>query len=453
MEIKIKKKYLFINLFIICSLVFLYFSEFTKLIIANRGVLIILSFIINTIICFLGVIKDKYKYSLNKSFWLFSLIFFCLAPVIQYITDSAIWRVKIAPEYYLKTNILLLLCFAVYSFFYKAGNKKNPKEKNDVLISKKDQFILDIVYLALSIISVLLLSHLVGFSNLFFRKDNSILSIEDSLLNHLINYTLRVTPVYCFALNYKRNKKINVLLLIELICIIVCNFPTSVTRFWMGSIYFGLFCYIIKNNKYNRWFDLVVVSTFFLLFPILFSFKSVSSNTTALSLAVDVANSFSSVDYDAYSILARTIMYVESNGILFGKQIIGTLLFFIPRSIWASKPQATGILIVSSQGQNWYTNVSCPFFAEGLINFGLLGAVGFTALLAHLLGRFDRKHWNDGTELFDYFYPFLTGFMFFLLRGAIHHAVVYMFIFFIPYIFILIIKFFARGGSKWKKLQ
>ena len=80
---------------------------------------------------------------------------------------------------------------------------------------------------------------------------------------------------------------------------------------------------------------------------------------------------FNNVDFDAYSLFARTIEYVQQASITFGKQLLGTIFFIIPRALWQGKPEHSGVIVSAAQGQE-FTNLSCPIMAEGYINFGFL---------------------------------------------------------------------------------
>lgn len=69
--------------------------------------------------------------------------------------------------------------------------------------------------------------------------------------------------------------------------------------------------------------------------------------------------------------MAKAVEYIAENGTTNGRQLLGCFLFFIPRTIWKTKPIGSGALVAEIIGQE-HTNISMPFIGEGLINFGFL---------------------------------------------------------------------------------
>ena len=68
--------------------------------------------------------------------------------------------------------------------------------------------------------------------------------------------------------------------------------------------------------------------------------------------------------------------------ITWGYQLLGALFFFVPRAIWATKPIGSGAMLASHQPRA-FTNIAMPYWGEGYMNFGILGVVIFTIILAY----------------------------------------------------------------------
>ena len=132
---------------------------------------------------------------------------------------------------------------------------------------------------------------------------------------------------------------------------------------------------------------------------------------------------FCAVDYDAYSMVARTLQYVGSFGATGGYQLLGALLFFVPRSVWPSKPEGSGNFVGAAQGQT-VLNISSPLPAEGIVNFGILGLILFAVVTALICRGVDR--WflesNSAARLF---YPFACLLLFFMMRGDLLSSFAY----------------------------
>lgn len=112
------------------------------------------------------------------------------------------------------------------------------------------------------------------------------------------------------------------------------------------------------------------------LFPFLNLFR-VSSGSAATGTGLA---SMTSGDFDAFAQIINTVDYVNSEGGTAGKQLLGSLLFFVPRSVWADKPTDTGILLADYQHYG-FTNLSAPLWSEMYIDGGIqLVAMGFFLL-------------------------------------------------------------------------
>ena len=95
-----------------------------------------------------------------------------------------------------------------------------------------------------------------------------------------------------------------------------------------------------------------------------------------------------------------------------------------------------------------FKNISCPFVAEGLLNFGIIGIVLFLGLLSYFTNKIDYKFWygiyEKKNNRFRLIYPFVMGLYIYVLRGALHVTAIYTFIFLSPLIFIKIINRIRR---------
>lgn len=440
------------NIIYVILIIFLFLNIFSVINYINASIepLVILTFILIMLISIFEIIKDKLPYSLNKTFWYYNLIFNFFAPMIQYLTNYEMWGRQTESFSYLLANLLILFSFLIYKLVYKSISKKNIEINNSFSINVPSIYL--IIMFIISIICYGLAVNQIGFLGMLSRTENSYKFFTDSTTNTIVTHLIKCIPVYTFLLFFLKKRKLNIWSIILLIIIILLNFPTSTTRFWMGAILIGLFLLIFYKlvNK-GRVYDILILVIFTIIFPMLFVFKFHDINyflENGIELE-SITESFNSVDYDAYSMIYRSIEYVDTNGIIYGKQVVGSVLFLIPRSIWPTKPYPTGELIASSQGQN-YTNVSCPFVSEGYVNFGVFGVVIFQAILSLICSKLDKIYWtrNDKSIYLKILYPFLMGFLIYFLRGALHPAVVYLFCFCIPILFIYFINFIKKMRGK-----
>lgn len=120
-----------------------------------------------------------------------------------------------------------------------------------------------------------------------------------------------------------------------------------------------------------------------------------------------------------------TIDYVEKNGVTYGKQLIGSVLFFVPRLIWPNKPLGSGQLIGNYLMENysmWFNNVSNPLPSEGYINFGLIGVMFFGFLLSKIGHWVEDLKQNYGWVV----YLYISNHMIFILRGDLLSSLSYL---------------------------
>ena len=115
--------------------------------------------------------------------------------------------------------------------------------------------------------------------------------------------------------------------------------------------------------------------------------------------------------------------------ITFGRQLMGALLFFVPRKIWPTKPIGSGATLAAEQDA--FSNISMPYFGEGYINFGLLGIFLFTVFLAFITAYLDRNYWKSGDPRvktwFTPYYLVFVGAALFIMRGDLMSSFAYTF--------------------------
>jgi oligosaccharide repeat unit polymerase len=177
------------------------------------------------------------------------------------------------------------------------------------------------------------------------------------------------------------------------------------------------------NKPYRLQFSLLI--SLFFIFPLLNLFRYFNSEEFNLDIIKHFDFTFlDSGNFDAYQNFARTI---NQDFITFGSQLSVVFLFFIPRSIWPSKPYGSGSTLAEINGQS-FGNISMPYMAEGYVNFGFLGVALFMFILGVILNSLDYKFWNNKTEKstpFTIYYSMLIGLIFFIMRGDLLSSFTY----------------------------
>lgn len=373
----------------------------------------------------LEIIKDykNHSFSLIIVHWLFIIFFMCIAPFIQIASNYYPWGIK----YEQIDCFYSLFIVFVWSISFYLGSKCLGYYKCKKIVipfgfCRKHNNLM----ILLDILSFLVLILLTGFSNIFSRATNGF-DLGAKSLNLLAGKILRASITfmfYYFLYEFLENRKFNIYTIISFFCFIFGCFPFGLARNEMGAIYLGMI-FILFNSKIRKHSSPFLIISFVIAFSILFPAVNVFRN---LLLSADsfkdsissVVNNLGAVylseDYDAFSMLMNTITYVQNFGLTYGRQFLGVLLFFVPRSIWPTKPIGSGALVFSYLHPS-FTNVSCPIFAEFYINWGFLGVVIGGFLLGGMLKYIDKVYFSCRKGYLKYCYPIIIGFLFFLMRG------------------------------------
>lgn len=398
---------------------------------------IILTFIVNAIVCFIGFLISikRYKYSFEIIFWIFNFFFFFLAPFIQYLRNSFPWEYTFTNRLLVKTNLLILAYIVVFVVVYNITiNKQISKPRNykRPVVIKQNSFAQQKENKALLILSLLSLFYIVLFcvklniTDLFSKY--TVEKAWNITSSRAINLIFMNCSIYfvgiIFLFNvkeYMTNKKINVGMICSLCSFCVVCFPLALTRYVVAIIYLSLLIYLFEKHEISGLFPSLLILAIVLIFPIMGSLSHLNaSNNNIWSLIKDVGRNvrdmYLSADYDAYANFAKAIKYVETNGITFGWQLLGCLLFFIPRSWWAEKPVGSGAFVADKMGMT-FTNISMPWAGEGFINFGFLGMCGFSGFIAYVSAKMDVVYWEKNNKFVNGLYPMILVLFFFLYRG------------------------------------
>ena len=130
-----------------------------------------------------------------------------------------------------------------------------------------------------------------------------------------------------------------------------------------------------------------------------------------------IINVYTGMTYDSYQSFAFVF---QNHFITYGKQLLGVLLLWVPRSFWAAKPIGSGYTMARNYNLGW-ENIAMNFLGEGYINFGILGVFLFAGTLAILMAAFDKKYWvayrGNVHTLFAPFFLIMLSNLTFLLRG------------------------------------
>ena len=407
----------------------------------SNDMAVIISFCVNYIIIMTNIFVGINNLQINLIHWIFLLIFMNIAPFVQYVSDIVPWGGSFDSYDYIFSNLLIFIWILSYIIGYR-----NIRNK-EISICYSRELVLNnrtmIILLALSVFSSCYFIEKVGFVNLMFRSTSH--GIGYSPFDMIQAYVYRSIVFISLAASLlfgRKNFTTRIFKIIFFICLLIVSFPLGVPRFYAGAVYFAL----VLIFFYKRVSRIKVIYLF--LFGIIFIFPllNIARFLTVsrfgfgnYELNVIRYDMFFEGHYDAYSMLMRSLKYTMSYNYCFGEQLMGSLLFFVPRNVWNSKPVASGSEIAHKLGMS-FDNISCPIIGEGWLDFGVLGVVIYGLLFGYLLKQMDNRYLrlskSDKKDMFLIIYFFLCGFIFFLMRGALLISVSFFSSFMFAYLII-----------------
>ena len=138
-------------------------------------------------------------------------------------------------------------------------------------------------------------------------------------------------------------------------------------------------------------------------------------------------NIFNQLHYDAFANFMGAIKYYQVENVKIGYQLLGSILFFVPRSIWPTKPLSSGEEVgwfLLNDYSLHFVNISQPFIGEGWINFGFIGILIFSIVFAYIF-YFFYKWSQDKDKLKNVSYVFFSYHLIFLLRGDLMNGIAF----------------------------
>ncbi len=412
------------------------------------------NFLLITSIAYYHLNIEKAFSPFLTSFIIFNYLFFFLAPVFQ-ISAMNDLNFRFPNDFAFNTssvvfaNLLILIFNIVFIFSYlyfkdkKLGkNKEQATEVNFKYNTPLAILVLLVVCVAIAV-----------FNYDYLLKDISesvyIIKDESTSLLLLKKKFLFFTPLGGIVLTLKHlqmadkinSNKFFVVFSLVIFIVLLFFFKNIFTekRNTLGPIYIALiYLFFPKLLNSNAKFFLFMFLSMVIIFPLSSTLTHIDASLEQIfvkpSLIYEsflrfgtISGAFESLHYDAFSNIMATVEYVKLYGLSWGYQLLGVCLFFVPRSLWTTKPLSTGELIgnhlFDTTPRN-FTNLSNSVVSEGFINFGFIGIVVLAIVLAYFIVKFIIWHRSeDCLKQFIAFY-FAVHLMF-LLRGDLTNGFSY----------------------------
>ncbi|MFF9348907.1 hypothetical protein [Streptomyces sp. NPDC014734] len=209
---------------------------------------------------------------------------------------------------------------------------------------------------------------------------------------------------------------------------VIVNNPVSNARYWFLTVLVSLLFTAFPSSAamYRSVLALGVVGAL-VLFPYADRFRYDGAGYRPVDSS-SVFEPLATKDYDQTVMFANTLAWVDTRGHTYGRQLAGSALFFVPRSVWSGKPEDTGVRVGQWMGMNM-TNLSAPLWTELWVDFGAVGMTGAFALVGYLAARADRRYARAVSRagpgpgsVTAVVVPLIAGYTFILLRGPLLQA-------------------------------
>ncbi len=254
---------------------------------------------------------------------------------------------------------------------------------------------------------------------------------ENKAVNGLVTYAAQgPLLVSLFAILYMRHHRIwrkgshlqevsaQALIVLLVLGNIIVNNPISNARFWVGTIAIAFASIYVPLTKAAgiRWAAIMSIAVLLFGFTSLQAFRrSGGAQQYSAGFRADLISS------GTYSEFVMEIMgrrWLSDHDHTRGRQLLGAVAIFVPRSVWPSKPVDTGNLVLP------YANPAASLWTEGDVEGGPLGVIVFFVALGAISGTGDRRLRRSAPgSPAHVLVPIMGGFMIFVLRGSIAAAV------------------------------
>lgn len=374
---------------------------------------------------------------LELSFWLFGYVFMGIVPFIQIMANQFPWNGSYSSDTITRGLIIVLIGMLSYEIGLLISFSKNKEWvslERPIIFNERSLIIVSVIC---GIISILVMIKLNMFHSLFLpRNDESKIDTGDNKSVTMIIQQFAVIPLFvCLIMgilmwkNNRINKRYAYFTVIGLLLInLVLNNPISNPRYWFGSVALTLCSILIpwKKTSFFGWCAGYLL-IFLLVFPYADLFRNEINPTVQVVKVSDVI--IHKGDYDAFQMLANTTKVVQLQGNTQGRQLLGVLLFWFPRSIWSDKPLSSGQMVGETLGYK-FTNLSCPLWGESYLNFGYAGVIIMFISYGYVTRILQRKYiqskLTNTVTITKLIVPFLSAYQVFLLRGDLMNGVAYL---------------------------
>jgi len=395
------------------------------------------------------------KRIISMTFWIFVYVFLGLTPFMQLLSNHMPLDGSYMPATIISTFLIIYVGLLFFEFGWWLGCKILTPITEGIKYFTICRY-LNLKYsVLLSVFAmigiIIIIWQLGGLESVFLSREEQLNILiefskgESQAKLQLLSTLLRV-PIFIALillstiwLHERKQSKYyyrsvlweKILLLVLVVINLLINNPISSPRYWFGTIVLSLiFIALPWRSKISFSF---LMTSILLLLLIVFPFADMFRSTTNIDKLVLQESSrisnplVNKSDYDSFQQILNTTEYVEDHGIAYGKQMFGTLMFWVPRNLWSSKPNPSGVVVAEYKGYE-YTNLSMPLWGEAYMDGGILGVIIVFVIYGFIVNVIENiyiHNYSKRPNLLNTFVPVYAAYQLFMLRGTLMSAFAY----------------------------
>jgi len=203
---------------------------------------------------------------------------------------------------------------------------------------------------------------------------------------------------------------------------LIVNYPLSIPRFWVFGFIISLMWVVVPLCQ-ARWQSAFVIAMTAMQFTIFPLYSQITRGGGWIGLDIESMRKYlHHGDFDGFQSIVNITLHIQENGFELGRNLISTILFFVPRGIWVGKAEPLGVAASDFMGYE-YTNLSAPIYGEFYADYGFLSLILGMVFIGWAIKKSDcffdymvkYRQFNAGVLLVST----LAGYLIILLRGSL----------------------------------
>ena len=215
-------------------------------------------------------------------------------------------------------------------------------------------------------------------------------------------------------------------IIIAIFALLIGNNPLFVPRFWIVANIFILLLTLFRGlfTTYKSFFYLLSPLMMYFIVPTLGAFNRRGDELDLSLKLVNPSELMAHGDLDGFQSITNVLELVKIDGLGLGKHFLSWFFFYVPRSFWHGKQEATGSMAAEASGYT-FTRISMPLPGELYSDGGFLAVTLGMFFWGYLVQRLDRTFRGFGLwharmrPIHSMLAILLTAFMPILMRGSL----------------------------------